>query len=95
MQVLLVLATPTTEPAVIVLTILAFVGIWVAGLLVAGVLASVRSVATTFALARRPSATGPHDAWTADDGVSTDGTFGASTHHRPGDWSTPDEGGSL
>jgi hypothetical protein len=95
MQVLLVLATPTTEPAVIVLTILAFVGIWVAALLVAGVLASVRSVATTFGPALRMSATDAPDARTADDGVSTDGTFGASTHHLPGDWSTPDEGGSL
>jgi hypothetical protein len=62
------------------LDLLLFVAIWLAALVVAGVFTAIRSSAQTFEAVRRLHPTG---------------TFGASAHHRPGDWTMPDEGGSL
>jgi hypothetical protein len=57
-----------------------FVTVWLAGMALAGLLAATRTVGGTFEQVRA-------------DGDP--GTFGASTHHRPGDWSVGDHGGSL
>jgi hypothetical protein len=72
-----------------------FVAVWLGGLSLAGLLAAVRTVGGTFedlrTAAQRPSpAIG-----SADEGSGDPGTFGAPTHHRPGDWSVDDDGGSL
>ena len=65
---------------IVALNVLFFVAIWLTALVLAGLFAAFRGSAQTFEAARRQFATG---------------TFGASAHHRPGDWSIPDEGGSL
>lgn len=70
---------PIDLPAVAI-SILLFVAIWLAALVLAGLFAAARGSVQTFEYVRWRTPTG---------------TFGASTHHRPGDWSIPDEGGSL
>jgi hypothetical protein len=79
-RVILALAPRPVEPVALALDLLLFVAIWLAALAVGGVFAAARASAQTFEDVRRRAATG---------------TFGASAHHRSGDWSLPDEGGSL
>jgi len=75
---------PAAAPLSIAVSLVAFVGIWFAGLAIAGLLAAVRTVTGVIA---RALAAGwvPH----------ADGTFGVGAHRRPGDWSVGDGGGSL
>lgn len=89
------IVTPGTEPLVTGLALLAFVAIWFAGLLATALLAAGRSAVGAWehiriAKVAAVDATAPGS--TAD---GEPGTFGASTHHRPGDWSGDDRGGSL
>jgi hypothetical protein len=72
----------------------AFAAAWCLALLVAGLIDAWRGVAMTFEAERAALAAGAQAApgsTDRDDG----GTFGASTHHRPGDWSAGSQGGSL
>ena len=72
------------DPVAIGFALASFAASWFLALLVAGLIDAWRGVAMTFeAELRRVSA------------ASTDGTYGASAHRRPGDWSAQDEGGSL
>ncbi len=66
--------------ATVAVSLLVFVAIWLAALVLAGLFAAVRSSVLTFEHLRVRAKTG---------------TFGASAHHRPGDRSVPDRGGSL
>jgi hypothetical protein len=74
------LSSRAVDLPTVALNLLVFVAIWLAALVVAGFLAAVRASLQTFEEVRRRSATR---------------TFGVYTHHRPGDWSVPGEGGSL
>ena len=72
-----------------------FVAVWLAGLSLAGLLAAIRTVGGTFEDLRTSAQRHPRTIGSADEGSDDPGTFGASTHHRPGDWSVGDDGGSL
>ena len=72
---------------------------WCLALIVTGLIDAWRSAAMTFELERveavrtvRPAVP---DAGKSQTGPSEDGTIGASSHGRPGDWSADDPGGSL
>jgi hypothetical protein len=84
------------NPMLALLTLLLFVGLWLAAMLLGGAILAARSTAQTFEHVRRRALEG---AGQAGDGtrVDLDGarTFGAPTRSRPGDWSPDDEGGSL
>jgi hypothetical protein len=69
-----------------------FVAVWLGGLSLAGLLAAIRTVGGTFEDLR---AGAPRAVGSADGGSDDPGTFGASTHRRPGDWQVGDDGGSL
>jgi len=58
----------TSEPVPLVLTVVAFVGLWAVGLVLVAVVCAWRAAI-----------------WTVAD-VGRKGTFGASTHRRPGHW---------
>jgi hypothetical protein len=79
-RVIVALSDRVPDPATIVLNLLLFVAIWLAAIVLAGLFAAVRASVQTFEEVRQRSATR---------------TFGASAEQRPGDWSIPDEGGSL
>lgn len=91
----IVLSTSTTDAGAAAVALLAFVATWLAALVLTGVLVAIRSAMATFEHARWRLAAAdsrtPGTSATQDD----PGTFGASTHHRPGDWSGHGEGGSL
>ena len=72
------------DPVAIGLALASFAASWFLALLVAGLIDAWRGVAMTFEAERRRVSA-----------ASTDGTYGASAHRRPGDWSAQDEGGSL
>lgn len=72
-----------------------FVAVWLAGLVLAGLLTAIRTVGGTFLDVRTGAGRAPGAVGSNERGSDDPGTFGASTHHRPGDWSVPDEGGSL
>ena len=74
------LADAEVDPVMVAINLFLFVAIWLAALDLTAICAAVRGSVQTFEVLHRRSATG---------------TFGASKHHRPGDWSVPDEGGSL
>jgi hypothetical protein len=95
-RTVVLIAGDTIEATVLALAILIFVAIWLAGLLLAGAFVALRSSVLTFEEVRRtvPSTVGSGSE-AAESGGDQPGTFGASAHHRPGDWSIPDEGGSL
>lgn len=78
------LVDPHASPVAVALALLAFVGIWLSGLVAGGLLAAVRTAAGVVEETR-----------TAHPVAARDGTFGAGAHRRPGDWSVGDEGGSL
>jgi hypothetical protein len=69
-----------------------FVTVWLGGLSLVGLLAAIRTVGGTFEDLRTGA---PRAVGSADGGSGDPGTFGASTHHRPGDWQVGDDGGSL
>lgn len=74
------LSNRTPDVATVAISLLVFVAIWLAALVLGGLFAAVRSSVLTFEHLRVRAETG---------------TFGASAHHRPGDRSVPDRGGSL
>ena len=81
------------------LALASFGATWCLALLVTGLIDAWRSVAMTFEAERRLAAARPAtvDAgtWRARTGPRPDGTFGASSGRRPGDWSADNPGGSL
>jgi hypothetical protein len=85
----------TIGAATLVVTLMTFVAIWLAALALIGLLAATRSAALTFE-AVRGGARVLRSSPSPDEPVGdVDGTFGASTHHRPGDRPVGDDGGSL
>jgi hypothetical protein len=90
------LSDRTTQPLVAYSTLVIFVGLWLAAMFLAGVVLAVRSASQTFEHVRLSAAAAAASAGRATGGASAPpGTFGASAHRRPGDWSRDDEGGSL
>jgi len=79
-RVTVALANRTPDVATVAISLLLFVAIWLAALVLGGLFAAVRCSVLTFEHLRVRAETG---------------TFGASAHHRPGDRSVPDRGGSL
>jgi hypothetical protein len=79
-RVSVALSNRTPDVATVTISVLVFVAIWLAALVLGGLFAAVRSSVLTFEHLRVRAETG---------------TFGASAHHRPGDRSVPDRGGSL
>jgi hypothetical protein len=89
------LTDSTIDAVTLVVTLMTFVAIWLAALALIGLLAATRSAALTFEAVRdgaqRVRSSTSHD----EAGGDVGGTFGASTHHRPGDRPVGDDGGSL
>ena len=79
-RVIVALSNRTPDVATVAISLLVFVAIWLAALALGGLFTAVRSSVLTFEHLRVRAETG---------------TFGASAHHRPGDRSVPDRGGSL
>jgi len=89
------LTDATVDPGTLVLTLMTFVAIWLAALTLIGLVAAARSAALTFE-AVRDGAQRLRSSTSRDEaGGDVGGTFGASTHHRPGDRPVGDDGGSL
>ena len=76
-------------------TVLIFVTVWLGGLTLVGLLGAIRTASGTFEEVRLGSAGRSRGVIRVDGGPDVPGTFGASAHHRPGDWSVGDDGGSL
>jgi hypothetical protein len=72
-----------------------FVAVWLGGLFLAGLMAAVRTVGGTFEDLRTGAVRVSGARGAAHGGPDDPGTFGASTHQRPGDWSIGEDGGSL
>jgi hypothetical protein len=72
--------------------ILAFVAVWLTALGLGGVLSAVR---TSIGVFQHGALQGARAIASGGAGASDPGTFGASAHRRPGDWSAGGEGGSL
>jgi hypothetical protein len=79
-RIIVVLSNRPTDPTTVVISLLTFVAIWLAALILGALFAALRGSVLTFEHVRVRARTG---------------TFGASVHHRPGDRSVPDRGGSL
>jgi hypothetical protein len=89
------LTDSSIDAVTLVVTLMTFVAIWLAALALIGLVAASRSVALTFE-AVRDAAQRVRSAASPDrEGGDVGGTFGASTHHRPGDRPVGDDGGSL
>ena len=90
------LSNGVIDPLLSMLTLLAFVAVWFAALLLGGAILAVRSASQTFEHVRRRSLERPRRSPPqAHSDADAAGTFGASTGGRPGDWSADDGGGSL
>ena len=89
------LTNPRMDPSTLVITLAALVAIWLAALSLIGVLTASRSAALTFEAIRASTRRVEISAPSGESGDIVDGTFGASTHHRPGDRPLGDDGGSL
>ena len=89
------LTDPRADPAILVVALTSLAAIWLAALSLIGVLTAARSAALTFEAVR--GGTDRYSVTTSSDesGAAVGGTFGASTHHRPGDRPLGDDGGSL
>jgi hypothetical protein len=84
------------DPVAIGFALASFAAAWCLALVVAGLIDSWRSAAMTFEAGRASAAEGSSaDHPEVPDEAGGGGTFGASAHHRPGDWSAGNEGGSL
>jgi hypothetical protein len=81
-----------TEPLATGLALASFAAAWCLALLVTGLIDAWRSVAMTFEEERVAAVA---EARAAQLSAGAGGTYGASTHRRPGDWSTHNPGGSL
>jgi hypothetical protein len=79
-RIIVALSNRPTDPTTVVVSLMTFVAIWLAALILGGLFSAVRGSVLTFEHVRVRARTG---------------TFGASVHHRPGDRSVPDRGGSL
>ncbi len=79
-RVIVALSDRPVDPPAVAVNLLLFVAIWLAALALAGMFAALRGTVQTIEYV--------HLRWATR-------TFGASAHHRPGDWSMPGEGGSL
>jgi hypothetical protein len=89
------LTDSSIDAVTLVVTLMTFVAIWLAALALIGLVAATRSVALTFE-AVRDAAQRLRSATSRDrEGGDVGGTFGASTHHRPGDRPVGGDGGSL
>ena len=93
------IADPFAEPLATALALVTLGAAWCLALLVTGLIDAWRSAAMTFEVERTVATP---TAWsTATDeggsqaGPPSGGTFGASAHRLPGDWSADDPGGSL
>lgn len=89
------LSEPKPDGIVSALALLVFVAIWLSSFVLGGLFASIRGTIQTFDELRDAAAgigAAPDPAAVPGEDP---GTFGASTHHRPGDWSMHDRGGSL
>ena len=90
------LADRSTVPLQGYATLVLFVGLWLAAMFLGGVVLAVRSTSQTFEHVRLTAAATASPAGPVSNGsIAASGTFGASGHRRPGDWSPDDEGGSL
>ena len=81
-----------TDPLATGLALATFAAAWCLALLVTGLIDAWRSVAMTFEEERVAAVA---EARAAHLGEETGGTYGASAHRRPGDWSANNPGGSL
>lgn len=93
------LAHPFAEPVTTGLALVTLGAAWCLALLVTGLIDAWRSAAMTFEVERTAAhaaawSTGADEAG-SQTGPPSGGTFGASAHHLPGDWSADDPGGSL
>jgi hypothetical protein len=89
------LTDPTIDGGTVVVTLMTFVAIWLAALTLIGLLTATRSAALTFEAVRDGAQRLRSAALRGDPGDVLGGTFGASTHHRPGDRPIGDDGVSL
>lgn len=90
-----VLTDTRMDATTLVVTLAALVAIWLAALSLIGVLTAARSAALTFESLRAGTKRIGVAASSGESGDVVSGTFGASTHHRPGDRPLGDDGGSL
>jgi hypothetical protein len=89
------LSDASIDGTTVVAALMTFVAVWIAALTLIALLTAARSAAFTFE-AVRSSPRRLRSAASSNDPERPDGgTFGASTHHRPGDWPVGDDGGSL
>jgi hypothetical protein len=93
------LAHPFAEPLATGIALVTLGAAWCLALLVTGLIDAWRSAAMTFEV-ERTAATATAWSTAADEagsqtGPPSGGTFGASAHRLPGDWSADDPGGSL
>jgi hypothetical protein len=89
------LTDPSIDAATLVVTLMTFVAIWLAALTLIGLLTASRSAALTFAAVREGAHGLRSEPSREDSGGDVSGTFGASTHHRPGDRPVGSDRGSL
>jgi hypothetical protein len=94
-QVQLAVSSAAPDGIAIAATVLVFVTVWLGGLTLVGLLGAIRTASGTFEEVRLGAADRSRGAVGVDGGPDMPGTFGASSHRRPGDWSVRDEGGSL
>ncbi len=83
------------DPVAIGLALASFAASWCLALLVAGLIDAWRGVSMTFEAERRRVAAASAEGADGPESATEGGTYGASVHRRPGDWSAQDEGGSL
>jgi hypothetical protein len=89
------LADPSLDGGAAGLSLVTFVAIWLAALALIGLVAAARSAAMTFETVRAGAARESSAAANGRSGDAGGGTFGASVHHRSGDWPVGHDGGSL
>jgi hypothetical protein len=89
------LTDPTIDATALIAALATLVVIWLAALLLIGVVTAARSAALTFEAVRIDTEGVRDAASSGESGNAIGGTFGASTHHRPGDRPLGDDGGSL
>jgi len=94
-QTLATMAATRPDGVAIAAALLVFVVVWLIGLVVTGFLGAIRIVSGAFEAVRTSINEQAIRGSSRDSRLDRAGTFGASAHHRPGDWSVHDDGGSL
>jgi hypothetical protein len=89
------LTDPRIDAIALVVALATLVVSWLAALVLLGVVTAARSAALTFEAVRIDTEGLRVAASSGESGNAIGGTFGASTHHRPGDRPLGDDGGSL